>query len=34
MKHDYRNKFDMDLLKGKIVMAFTEPLDTLLKWCL
>ena len=29
MKHDYRNKFDMDILKGKVVMAFTDPLDTL-----
>lgn len=31
MKHDYRNKFDMNLLKGKIVMAFTDPLDSLME---
>lgn len=31
MKHDYRNKFDMELLDGKIVMAFTDPLDTLVE---
>ena len=31
MKHDYRNKFDMELLKGKIVMAFTDPLDALVE---
>lgn len=29
MKHDYTKKFDMELLKGKIVMAFTDPLDVL-----
>ena len=29
MKHNYKNKFDTSLLKGKIVMAFTDPLDTL-----
>ena len=31
MKHDYINKFDMELLDGKIVMAFTDPLDTLME---
>ena len=31
MKHDYRNKFDMELLNGKIVMAFTDPLDALVE---
>ena len=30
MKHDYKNKFDMNLLKNKIVMAFTDPLDTII----
>ena len=31
IKHDYKTKFNMELLKGKIVMAFTDPLDTLMK---
>lgn len=31
MKFNYENKFDMELLKGKIVMAFTDPLDTLME---
>ena len=31
MKHNYKNKFDMELLKGKIVMAFTDPLDALME---
>ena len=30
MNHDYRNKLDEQLLKGKIVMAFTDPLDSLM----
>lgn len=29
MKHNYKDKFNVELLKGKIVMAFTDPLDTL-----
>lgn len=29
MKHNYKEKFNMNLLKGKIVMAFTDPLDAL-----
>lgn len=28
-KHDYSKKFDMSILEGKIVMAFTDPLDVL-----
>lgn len=31
MKHDYRNKFDMELLSCRIVMAFTDPLNTLIE---
>lgn len=31
MKHDYKKKFDMELLNGKIVMAFTDSLDSLMK---
>ena len=31
MKHDYKNKFDMELLNEKIVMAFTDPLDVLME---
>ena len=27
--HNYKDKFNMDLLKDKIVMAFTDPLDVL-----
>lgn len=27
MKHDHAKQFDMNLLPGKIVMAFTDPLD-------
>lgn len=31
MKHNYESKFDMELLNDKIVMAFTDPLDTLME---
>lgn len=31
MKHDYKNKFDTELLNGKIVMAFTDPMDALIE---
>lgn len=31
MKHDYKSKFDTELLKGKIVLAFTDPLDALIE---